>query len=112
MNLLAAAGRFFTSDLAEECASSWAPRGTGEWTTIRQPSARTNINFEDKDVNKRNMSDYYDMLGDDEWSLLGSRFAHVVARNQARKSGLARFDDNWMEPRERARYPKPYRDRS
>jgi hypothetical protein len=58
------------------------------------------------------MSDYYDTLGDDELSLLGSRFAHAVARNQARKSGPARFDDNWMEPKGRGRHPKTWRDRS
>ena len=58
------------------------------------------------------MSDYYDTLGDEEWSLLGSRFAHAVARNQTRKMGSPKPDDSWMEPLGRRRHPKPYRDRS
>ena len=63
-------------------------------------------------MNKKHLSDYYDVIDDDEWSLLGSRFARAVARNNARRAGPARFDDGWIEHAAKIRRPKPYRDRS
>ena len=76
----------------------------------RQPSARTTI--EGPEVNKKHMSDYYKVFDDDEWSLLGSRFARSVAKNKARKASAARFDEGWMDQATKQRRPKPYRDRS
>ena len=63
-------------------------------------------------MNKRHLSDYYDAIDDDEYSLLGSRFARAVARNHARKAAPAHFDDGWVERNAGSRRPKHHRDRS
>lgn len=58
------------------------------------------------------ISDIYDVIDEDEVFLLGSRFARAVARSNARKAGITRLGDSWMEQASKKRRPKPYRDRS